>query len=236
MDLVYITSAAGNENELRYSIRSFYKHLKGFNRVVVCGHRPAFLKGVIYIPVEDPHRNNPARNIYEKILAVCQRDGITSDFICSSDDIFLMRDFEAPCFPYYFTGPMSEVFTKLSEKNYYKGHVKTTLDALTNTGKPSLYYNLHCPVVYNRQKFLQVMPAYDWTIKKGYISKSLYCNNVGVTGERADDCKIHTPKTSTAIRRKIEGKPFFSTNKHSFTAKMEEVLEQLFPIPSPWET
>jgi len=44
-------SSWGDDNELRYSLRSLEKNLIGLNRIFVVGHKPKWLVGVTHIPV-----------------------------------------------------------------------------------------------------------------------------------------------------------------------------------------
>lgn len=237
MDLVYTVrdESTWDHNELRYSIRSMAKHLKGFDRVVIVGHRPDFVKEVVHIPAEDPYRYNRARNIYEKILAVCNDPEISDRFICASDDHFLLHDFEAATFPNFYCCTLQETASKMHDDNYYKKHVQVTLDVLTAAGLPTINFNVHSPVVYDRTEYLRIISAYEWDLPKSYLSKSLYLNSLRAPGQLMADCKIHTPKTRTAIERKISGWPMFSTNEFSLNDAMKFRLQDLYPAPSPWE-
>lgn len=231
MDLVYIVSEDKHHNhiELRYSIRSMVKHLKGFERIVIVGHLPDFLKDVFHIPVKDAGDHNQAKNIYEKILAAAMHPEVSSSFACSSDDYFLLADFNLSSLPYYHCGSLYDTYQKLGKKNDYKVYVKNTYDALTERGHQCINFNVHFPIVYDKRLFVEHMTRYDWSTKKGFISKSLYCNSIGIEGEFITECKFHTPKTATAIRRFINGKTFFSTNEFSINAEMKEFLNEQYP-------
>lgn len=238
MDLVYIvgTGSHCDDLELRYSIRSMVKYLSGWERLVIVGHCPDFIFPSLHIPVTDPHKHNKARNIYEKILAAASHPEVSDNFICSSDDQFLLTFFRAETFPYYQCGALQETIIRLSDKGSYKPYVKATFDVLSDRGLPTTNFNVHSPIVYNKDTFTRVMPSYDWSEKKGYIAKSLYCNSIGITGELIKDPKIHTPKTKTAIARKIKDWRLFSTDKDAVNDEMKETLQDLFPVPSRFET
>lgn len=235
MDLVYIVSPGNDGIELRYSIRSMVKHLQGFSRIVIVGHKPHFLKGVIHLPAPDPHRGNPARNIYEKILLACKDRRITKQFICASDDHFLLNNFSAASFPFFYDGSLQDYLKRITPENYYRAHVQNTYEVLAAAHLPTLNYNIHAPVIYAKHVFKGIMPAYDWNVRRGYLSKSLYCNFIQMPPAPINDCVIKTPKTKTAIYRKISGAPFFSTGDIAMNAEMKEVLQELFPAPSQFE-
>lgn len=237
MDVVYIVSrdAPDNHLELRYSIRSMAKHMGGIDRLIITGHCPPFVKPDIFIPVEDKYPANRARNIYEKVLAACNHESTSSCFIYCSDDIFLLKDFAASTFPFFQCGTLECALSNIGDMNYYKKYVKVTYDALVAAGHTTINFNTHSPIRYDKSLLPAVTSKYDWNIPKGYILKSLYCNTIGARPEYMADPKIHTPKTKTAIARKIRSWSMFSTNEFSFNAEMKETLQELFPEPSVWE-
>lgn len=235
MDVVYLYSAGSNTNEIKYSRRSFEKHLTGIDRFFIVGDDPGIFNDIIHIPVENKYKGNRARNIYEKILAACRRPDISKSFLCASDDHFLLKDFNASTFPYFHCGQFTHTINRLTDKNYYKAYVVSTYKALLARKVSTLYFNVHTPIVYEKEKYIEVMQSYDWEVLKGYISKSLYANSLGLTGEYTNDCKIFNPKTKTAIRRKLRETPFFSTDENCFNAEMLEYLQEVYPKASPGE-
>lgn len=236
MDLVYTyTKEEHNGIELRYSIRSMVKHLRGWKRLVIVGDDPGFIKGAIFIPVLNAHLYNPDRNIYEKILSAAKDRRISSDFVASSDDYFLLQDYHGASFPYYRSNDLADYASKFALDHSYRPHVDNTLKALQARGLPTMNFNIHCPILYNKKKFRETVGSFEWNIKKGYLVKSLYANSNHVPGEVVEENKIHTPKTASAIRRRVEGKRFFSTSTHSLNAEMVAKLQELYPNPSKWE-
>jgi hypothetical protein len=228
VDLVYILGTGGHPDELKYSIRSMQKHLHGLDRIFVVGSRPVGVY-VSWIPLDDPDTKNRAKNIYQKILAACSTPDISDQFVCASDDHFLLKDFQAEKLPSYYSGCLSETLGIMSPKNYYRKHVEVTYQALKRMDLPTRDFNVHFPVVYDKRLFPRVTQKYDWTIPNGYISKSLFLNSMRIDGEQIKDCKISTPKTKTAIYRKIKNAPFFSTDTYAMNPEMWQVLEELFP-------
>lgn len=228
MDLVYIV-AKTEGTELRYSIRSMVKHLT-FDRIFIIGHKPDFLQNVIHIPKDDVYKHDRARNIYEKLLTACYSD-VSEDFISVSDDYFLLTDFNH--IPYYYCGSLEGHLKTLSINNYYKGHVQNTYQALLKRDFPTLNFNIHAPIIYNKNKFIEVMTSFDWDIDKGYISKSLYCNSLRLEGEVMEDYKVRNSKRKPY--EIVKDWPMFSTNEYSFNFEMRELLKQLYPVASRYE-
>lgn len=235
IDLVYLYTAGSNINEIKFSLRSFQKHLKGLGNLFIVGDDPGIFKNFTHIPLGNIHGFNLARNIYEKILAACKHPAISNDFICASDDYFLLQDYEAANLPFYYQGDFKQVLNLMSEDNYYKAYVKETYTALLGKDLPTKYFNVHFPILYNKEKFIEIMSAFDWEKRKSFISKSLYANSLGIEGEQMPDKKFHTPKTKTAIVRQLQGRKYFSTNDGAMNQFMLEFLNEVYSVASIWE-
>lgn len=241
IDLVYLYTVGSNTNEIRYSLRSMQKHLKNIGKVYIVGDDPGIFSGVIYLPCENKWRHNGARNIYDKILTACQHPDLSDNFCCCSDDYFLLKYFDLENLPYFHCGNLSETIRRLPDKysngdiNPFKIHVINTYQALNANGLPTQNFNIHFPIVYNKEKYKEIMPAFDWEIGRGYISKSLYANSLKIEGEYMADSKIHAPKTKTAIYRCIKDRAAFSTNEHSMEPVMLGVMQELYPDSHPLE-
>lgn len=236
IDLVYLYSIGSDTNEIRYSLRSFRKHISGLGRVFIVGDDPGIFKDVTIIPMGNIHGVNLARNIYEKILAACRHPAVSSPFICASDDYFLLNDYQAEALPYYHCGDFKQVYGVLHDSNWYKKYVQVTYEALIQNGLPTKFFNVHFPILYDKKKYISVMGTFDWDRPKSFISKSLYANALGIEGEQvAPERKFHHPKTKTAILRQLNGHKFFSTADGAMNEAMLEFLEGLFPERHPSE-
>jgi hypothetical protein len=84
IDVVYTlgTESSWQDNELRYSLRSLERNFPDLGRVWIVGHKPAWLTGVVHIPMADVHKQNKDANLIDKILAAC-RAGVT-ERLCSA--------------------------------------------------------------------------------------------------------------------------------------------------------
>jgi hypothetical protein len=233
VDLVYTTSKDTHEHvELRYSIRSMYKYLQKFDRIFVVGECPTFLKEVIHIPAEDKHKNNSARNIYEKVLAACDHPDLSDHFFYCADDCFLLKPLKFKKYPYFFSGNLSTIIQKQGKTSLYKPYVISTYEALRSRNLPTLNFDIHLPIVYNKHIYKEVMAGYNWNVAKGYTSKTLYCNTLKLPGVLMKDVKLHSAATKTAIYRRIKNETFFSTNVYSVNNYLLEVFKELYPEPS----
>lgn len=235
IDLVYLYTKGDDTTEIKYSLRSIEKHLTGFRNLYIVGDDPGIFKDVTILVQPNSHKANRARCIYDRILRACKEEGVSDHFLYNSDDIFLLQNFEAIDMPYYYCNTLTDTYQKASKENSYRKYVEVTLNALQEKGLPLINFNGHSPIVYHKELFIDIMGRYNWEGPKGYISKSLYCNTLKIPGEFLKDIKIFTPKTKTAIMRKIDNSPMLSTDAPAINARMREVFEELYPKPSRWE-
>lgn len=236
IDLVYLYTAGSNTNEIRYSLRSFQKHISGLGKVFIVGDDPGIFKEVSIIPMGNIHGVNQARNIYEKILAACRHPEVSNPFMCASDDYILLSDYNAADLPFYYCGTFEEPLRWMAHDSKYRVYVSVTNDALLEKQLPTKFFNLHFPILYHKEKFIDVMALYDWERSKSFISKSLYANTLRIEGEPTDrERKFHHPRTKAAIVRQLKGHKYFSTDDGVMNEPMLEVLNELYPEPSRWE-
>jgi hypothetical protein len=102
IDLVYIVGngSTWKNNELRYSIRSAIKHLKGIGNVWVVGVKPAWLD-VKHIPANDSGRT-ATESVYLKLKKAIAHPEISEDFLFFNDDYYLLKNAPANKFPFYY--------------------------------------------------------------------------------------------------------------------------------------
>lgn len=192
IDLVYLCVADSRYNhiELRMSLRSIARHLSGVGKVYVVGHAPKWIEGVEHMPVSDDRRRVPDYNIMNKIRVFCENyDG--DRFLFINDDHFLLQDFEATAFPYFYQGSLQDYVRKRGLDPYGR-RANNTLQYLIKNELPVKHFDCHYPIIYDRKKFLEVVVnAVDWTNRDGFIIKSLYTNSLGIEGERIRDYKLN---------------------------------------------
>lgn len=203
--------------------------MKGIDRIFFVGGWASYIQQEMHIQCEDSFPWNKARNIYEKIKSACLCDRVSDPFMCSSDDIYLLVDFDINTFPFFQCGTLEAALSKIDPAGSYYPYVKATVEALQSANRPTINFNGHTPIVYNKERFLQLTQAYNWEVKKGYISKSLYCNSMGIEGEFLKDRKFHWPYTESAIKRKIENAKIFSTENIAMNTEMITVMNSLYP-------
>lgn len=243
IDIVYIlgTGSIWQNNELRFSLRSVEKHLKGFGNVWIIGEKADFLEGVNHIKMSDPSHCKET-NIKEKIIRACREKNISDSFLFFNDDHFLNKDFIADAFPYYHSDKLSEAVSNRNRKDQYSWALQNTFNVLMNNGLQISNFDVHYPIVYNKDKFILSMNKYDWSsfpyYDYGFVVKSLYCNTVGI--EAKDEFKIEDAKISKALQepeliKRISDKHVWSISDKAISPELFRFLKKLYPQKSRWE-
>lgn len=196
-----------NGRELKHSIRSMVKHMKGITGVCVIGDKPDWYVGE-HVPAHDV----PGRKEYNIVSKVIQSPHET--FVLASDDCFAQQDFYN--YPFYSSGLLSET---IRPGRYHHRLANTKL--IYPAGH---MFDIHYPMLIERDKFREAHDI-DWTGKE-YLCKSVYANYINAIPTMASDCKVRNGGS-------IPPGPFFSTSDR--TSKFIP-LETMYPIPSQYES
>lgn len=212
-----------NNFELRMCLRGIEKHLSNYRDIWVIGERPEFLVNVNHIQMtENTQERVPDRNIYWKIRKACETPEITDPFIMFNDDHYLLQDFDAETFPYYYSMTLAE-YVKGRYKDPYGKRAMNTYKALGHIQEP-LYYDIHTPIVIHKGEFKNV--CIDWNKSyDGYLVKSLYANQAGVKPVQMRDRKSVDPQPDAKV---------YSSYPH-IKANVQHFLMSTFPDQSKWE-
>jgi hypothetical protein len=197
--------------ELKYALRSIDKFIGG--EVWVIGDKTPFK--VNHIPSNNEGFGKEYR-IFKKLMKAFE---LFDEFIMWNDDHFMLQPSDIK---YWHMGDIK----KIRQRGEYGLAVKNTIEAGCEK-----YYDIHTPIIYERERFYETVKSQDW--RKQYVIKSLYCK--GMEGEYMEDLKINAPLSVKAIRNKIQNRVFFSTGHYGLTPQMIEVLEELYPNPSKYE-
>lgn len=233
-DIVIPMVATADDNiELRFALRSFEKHLSGIGSLYIIGHRPPWLKNAVHIPFgETLLAAIKERNICQKVLMACARQDLSRQFLFANDDHFLLKDFSADQFPYYHSGPASKKLEKCNSFNPYRQTILNTINALD---RDPLNYDCHCPILFHKVDFVNVMSAVYWQTDYGYLMKTLYCEVMKVPGTYCPDLKLTDLMEPDAIYEAISSRPWFSVGGRAMSRNMVELLKELYPQKSQWE-
>lgn len=214
MDVLYYigSGSSHNNDELRLSLRSLEKHCKDVDKVWVVGNRPAFLRNVEYLWVEDKYEW--WKNAFIKTKAAIEA-GISDEFLLMNDDFFMMSDFTAKEYPYYHKGEIKDGDTP------YKKVIYNTGEYLKSLGKTAFHYGIHCPMRIEGKKYLELEKHLTSPMSVRCLYGNFYC-----TGRLAKDVKSDVIKRSAT--------KCYSAKEH-MTEDIYQELLTLFPNPSRWE-
>jgi hypothetical protein len=199
MDVVYILGSGSKwgDNELRYSLRSIEQHLPHRN-VFIVGERPEWLANIIHIPASDGYANingGKFKNVLRKTEKACIDDRVSDQFVLMNDDFFFLEYCNAiePAT----NGTLRDLIEYYDgdDRNQYLNLLKRTEKALLERGIENAHnYALHYPIVYDKQKFLDMTHDIDW-LEASYSWRTLYGNLHKIGSVPREDTKCNSPET-----------------------------------------
>jgi hypothetical protein len=226
-DIVYPVGIGSvwNNREIKYSLRSIERHLSGLGKVFLVGECPSFLTNVIHIPHKDSKNQVGDINILHKLKRACEHPDISDQFLCVHDDHYMLQDFEAENFPYFYSGTLEQYAQKRASDRHGKA-ANNTIKHLASQSKPTKMFDIHHPFLYDKKEFLNLVSGIDLAKQFGYMVKSLYANSLRIEGVESSDSKsIYPPKDNRAV---------FSSHPR-VTAPVAKFLLDMFPQPSNFE-
>lgn len=222
-----------NNAELRYCLRGIEKYASGVRQVFIVGDCPNFLKNVVHIPFRE--KSNKEFNIMSKIVEACKHEDVSDDFLFFNDDHFLLRPIDASAYPNYFDGNLIDWDNGKRMYDPYKESVHNTMNVLHRAELPSRHFDIHCPIIYNKDKFMLTMMHYDWDVRSGYVIKSLYANTNKVAATPMKDLKISAGRHIYQIAELIKDRHVFSIGDAGLNDDMRKLLDEIYPDKSKYE-
>ncbi len=238
MDALYVLgkgSKWGN-NELRYSLRSLKKYMKGIERIFICGECPEWIQNVYHIPCRDisPYAEFKEQNIYQKIVRACIEGELSNDFLFINDDHFFLKPAPA-AFPFFYDDPIEYIIKHRNNGSTYMITMRNTVEELNKRGCYTRHFDIHTPIIFNKNLFMHVFHDWNWNKAYGYMIKSAYVNSLGITGDQEKDCKINRSLPAKLILDKIQERYVLSIGDSALNMDMKAFLQERFPDKSPWE-
>lgn len=192
------------DNEIILSIRSLLK-FGNPNRIFIAGsisQRVLKLSDkIIHIEHRNPNGTKSFK-IAHRIATVCKNTDISDDFIWFADDYILTQKVDLSKYPHYISGNLGN--TKI--QNAYSYFKINTHKYLTELGFTSDNFDCHTPIIYNKEKFLEIFREHH-NAGKMLLVKSTYANILGVKGILTNDSKVDKSGVNSVIS--------LSDNNHS---------------------
>lgn len=213
MDIVipYMRSGSG---ELEYAVKSC-KNVK-HDRIIIVGDKPNFEIEYIKPPIVRWSMLSPHHDVMNKILYACT-GGISDDFVLTNDDIFILEPTDIPT---AHRGTMEQHIAGRRANDSYTKTLKKTCDYLKSRGiEEPLSYELHIPIIYNRDKLLAMYDEVLPLVRNASVmlTRSLYGNLYNIGGEYMDDPKNPADYNS---------KTFLSTNDKTFQGEIGSYIKE----------
>ena len=202
--------------ELRYAIRSIYKHFKNLSGVLLIGDAPEWYKITAdnHIPLADL-KGEKEKSMQLKVLQ-CP-DAV---FLYSNDDYYALEDFDYQV-PHYYDTTCRDMATRHPIKSYREMYYNCQPDWLN--------FDVHTPMIMEKQRFINTFNAMDGQtpIKTTYAQ--------GLPGWYLADCKIAGEHNLKELEYRTKDRPFFSTHDSAVNPDLLEFLQKLYPDASPCE-
>lgn len=222
--IIPLVESVQDNIELRYALRSVEMYLRGVTSIMVVGHKPNWLTGVKHFPFPQAQNTEfKEKNIYDKLLLHAQ-----GKFLYMNDDHFLLSEYNARKFPYYYHGTLADKLRKTPVRNVYRKTIQNTIKLLN---RETYFLDIHCPVIIDGIGSLRI----DWNIAFGYCMKTLYSFGMPHPIIPYPDLKLNALFDAQQIRALIKDRLWFSTNEAAWNEQMIEVMEEIYPNKSRYE-
>lgn len=233
IDVVYPLGRGSrfNNDELRYSLRSVDKHLNNVRNVYIVGELPDWITGVIHVAAQDVDQKET--NIMRKVRLACEVPSVSDTFLFMNDDHFFTQDVDAEAYPYYYHGMLSETISKRNKNQSYRNSLYNAMLALH--GKQQKHFDIHCPIRYEKKKFIEVADGYNWHVPFGMVVKSIYVNHHDIEGERMSDFKPKHPAVYHTFKEAIKARHIFSIGDETVSPDLWRLMNELYPNKSKYE-
>jgi hypothetical protein len=215
----------GNNEELRYSIRSTLQNLPKGDIWVVGGKPKWYTGNHIFVR----QYGDAYTNVREQLKIVCDSTKISDDFVIMNDDFFTMKKSDVPNWNGGTLNQKIANFNKYAPENLYVKRLLKTNAYLKKQGfRSPLDYDLHVPMILNKDKLKSI-------IDTPYLWRSIYGNTFNVEGDNNKDVKIYSEnKLLDKTIPDLDTMTFLSTTDESFR-HISVWMDEKFPNPSPFE-
>lgn len=184
---------------------------------------------MVHVPALDPYAVKTVNAIF-KLRAACREIDLSEKFVLMNDDFFVLRPHQR--IEAQHLGPLADSIRDHSTKTgYYFRGLRMTQDLLNTAGHQiPLSYEVHAPMIFEKQKFLELTDAIDWT--EGYLFRSLYGNTYEIGGRKIKDTKVHTVDQLETLAK---GEVLSTADRVVLRPEIQHFLYAMFPNPSRYE-
>ena len=230
-DVVYFVKNRDENEELVYSLRSVEKNFP-HNKVWFFGGCPKGLKPDVHVPVVQ-NLGSKYQNVRYMLQKAVMTPELTDDFYLFNDDFFVMSkvSYVVPAV----NGSLYFLIRKLNAKygdtykKPYRQRLTNTANALKRMNKDCLNYELHIPMLINKQKANRIFSAFDNTVafRSSYGNYYSLARAIHPDVKIIDDDKPYDPDIHNI---------FLSSSDHTWHyGLVGDYVRSQFPEPSRFE-
>lgn len=250
MDLVIpIGTGATWNDELKYILRSWDKYFEKLGKVFLVGEKAwiekkyPWLKDVIIVNCNDPHRKNKDANIIRKIIKVIDTQKLSDPFVRSSDDQYLLQKVDnfKPVYSHDLKDKSVKWWNRRILDSRWKSRLKNTFKTLQRRRLPTYNYDVHFPLQI-KHDFKKIIERYYYINSMGgYVVNTLYFNNALRKHTKMKDVRgfIGRPMSEAEIRKEIKDMTYLAyLNKNkdqALNAELKKVIKNKFRKKSRFE-
>lgn len=231
---ILIPLGAGSRHddlELRYALRSIHAHATGVRCVWIVGRIPPWLHetdSLRLVPREEIDAPKASR-ISTKIEWACGNLDLTERFAFWNDDYLLVQDLDVRTIPAWYHG---DLFRGQDSEGWQR-LLNHTGEAMQAAGRPAKHYDIHVPMLIERQKYLALA---DWWARSrtdpdgGFTMKSVYGNHYcDAAAVPYEDAKL-ADKWPTRIDSLAVERPVISYGNPALEAGFGHWMRTRFPV------
>jgi hypothetical protein len=229
MDFVYICKD-GNNEELRYSIRSVVESFPDSN-IWVVGGKPTWYCGN-YINVKQVLTKY--RNAIQNLNTICNSIEISEEFILMNDDFYIVKNINA--IGTYHGGLLLDkinLYQKINSNSNYTRKLSATYKKIKALGIENPFdYELHIPMIMEKKKLKQILENNDQ-----FLWRSIYGNVFNIGGEQMEDVKVYTkgPLVLKSYNLNKDEHIYLSSADTSFDMILNNMLRKQFTEKTKYE-
>jgi len=229
MDFVYICKD-GNNEELRYSIRSVVESFP-YSNIWIIGGKPDWYIGN-YIEIDQSQ--NKYKNAVENLKNICSSSQISNSFILMNDDFYIIDKIDSiKTFHGGYLLDKINLYQKLNSNSNYTRKLNATYKRLKGIGiDDPLDYELHIPMVMEKEKLQEVLNNNDQ-----FLWRSMYGNIFKVGGSEMKDVKVYGsgPLVPKSYNLNVDNHTFLSSADSSFNIIWNKILKVKFKQKTKFE-
>ncbi|MFK5893739.1 MAG: hypothetical protein QM504_11015 [Pseudomonadota bacterium] len=230
----------GDNNELRYLLRSVEKYFPVKNVIIIADKLPDWVNPdeVILICAYDMFKHNKDANIINKVFLAAADENITPTFFWSCDDHLILRK---PLIPEL--KPMFMTDLKNEQSWWWSGQWKQgmarTKQLLEKNNNYTYHYDAHIPQPVEASRFVELFKDFEMEEEVRYCINTLFFNQASLKKHHQIGILKATFEKPVTEKNEIEtscyNRLYISYNNKGLTLQLQQFIVNTFPNPSKYE-